>query len=141
MKKLAILLLIFQFSVSCSKDNSVDNVLSAIQILSDIGAFNPKSVSNLNNDEMRYLTNSYCKAYKVGKEYKTKTLGKKFGEEFARQWEMNIPAMREKCEIFKAINDMKPGFKITDEVLMRQVRASNQMERFRLFYVKWRQNL
>ena len=138
MRTLLSLMISIALLSACSKDKSAENVLNSIRILSEIGAFAPASSSNMTNSELRYLSQSYCRASEIGAKYSPRTLRKKLGKDFEREWTANLPAIDTQCATFKAIENMKPGYRLSDEAIIDQVKAIQQLKRFRIFYQRWR---
>lgn len=137
MRKLLLFFVMNLTLYGCSDDKSAENVLDSIRILSELGSFEAE-LSSLSSSGVTYLRTSYCKAYALGKEYKPSSLRKKLGREFAQEWAKNLPAVKTQCETFKVFENLKPGYRLSDDMIRKQVNSLRKMESFRLFYGRWR---
>lgn len=137
-KKTLFIIILTLNLASCSKDESVENVFQAINILSSLGNFVPQQALQLTDSEERYYRNSYCQAYSLGSDYKINTLRKKLGNEFGNKWAKTVPSLEIICTHWEAAKDLKPGYKFKQDHLNRVFGAMQNLENFRLFYVRWR---
>ena len=141
MKQLIIVLFFTLSFTGCGKDNSVENVFASISILSDLGDYVPKSKSDLSINEAKYFRNSYCRAHDLGKEFKSGTLKRKLGNEFAGKWKKDaIPALKIICEHWRDLDKLKSGYQFSQKALSKIIVSMNKLESFRMFYVAWRKS-
>ena len=135
------LLLFFVMNLTllgCSSDKSAENVLNAIRILSESGSFTPAHSSKLSNSDVVYMRESFCKAHSLGSKYKARSLRNKLGREFADRWAENLPAIKTQCDTYKVVENLKPGYRLSDDMIRKQVNSLRKIESFRLFYERWR---
>ena len=138
MRNLLLAFLLNLTLLGCSSDKSAENVLNAIKILSESASLTPAHSANLSKSEFVYLRESFCKAHSLGSKYKASSLQKKLGREFTNRWAENLPAVKTQCDVYKIMENLKQGYRLSDDWIERQVNSLRKMESFRLFYERWR---
>lgn len=134
-------LLIFSVLVFCipgyANAGSAENVLNAIRILSQLGNSDLNDLQRLSKSEAKYFRNSYCSAYELGKDYRLKTLKNKLGNDFGTIWQQTVPSLKVICMHWRRLEERKP-YRASRDELAAVEQAMRQLERFRFFYVAWR---
>jgi hypothetical protein len=120
----------------CTSDQSAENVLNSIKILSQLGNSNLNNSSSLTKSEAKYFRNSYCSAYELGQDYRIKTLKRKLGNDFGIRWQQTVPSLGVICAYWRRAEKESP-WRASDDELADVKRAMSRLERFRLFYVAW----
>jgi hypothetical protein len=123
----------------CTNDQSAENVLNAIKIISQLGNSDLNNSGTLTKSEAKYFRNSYCSAYELGQDYRLKTLKKKLGNDFGKKWQQTIPSLGVICEHWQTLEGRKP-YRASREEVANVKQAMRQLERFRLFFVAWRKS-
>jgi hypothetical protein len=117
-------------------DESAENVLNAIRILSQVGSSDLNDRQSLSKKEAKFFRNSYCSAYDLGKDYRLKTLRKKLGNDFGTRWRNTVPALKVICTHWRAFATGN-SYRASRNELVNVEKAMRELERFRVFYVAW----
>ena len=117
-------------------DQSAENVLNAIRILSQVGASDLNDLQRLSKNEAKFFRNSYCAAYDLGRDYRLKTLRKKLGNDFGTRWRKTVPALKVICMHWRAFATGN-SYRASSNKLVNVKQAMRELERFRVFYVAW----